>query len=322
MNSVDSYNKLLETEFQRIDRVMDSSAVEIALLNAEIFYNESSAQKKAEIVFDVEKQLSNLQKTSHYIKDTRVYLPILDQIISFNMSSAGIMDNLEFKALKQNKSNRFFYFWDNKLLMYVPYINQSGIVNNPKGLFILSVELNNDSIKSVLDNIVGYKSGGSVFFASDRSWIISSRKEPDIISILPDVQQQGKNAELMNTMKEYTGNIGIKLEVYHYLSSTFLSYLNRWNMLREISGRMDMSCLVCFDESTPWQVYNDFFSKLAHILFELRITNQGEQTNRLVAELQAYISGHLHKDLTLSQLGNVVHLNPSYLSYKKQHYKK
>jgi hypothetical protein len=127
MNSVDSYNKLLETEFQRIKQMMTSSSIEIALLNADMPDRALSDQEKAVLVFDIKSQLSKLQITSHYINNTSVYLTSLDQMITINMSSSGTMDDPESKALQKNKDGKIDGMQDIGMFIYIAVPLSKGI---------------------------------------------------------------------------------------------------------------------------------------------------------------------------------------------------
>jgi len=53
---------------------------------------------------------------------------------------------------------------------------------------------------------------------------------------------------------------------------------------------------------------------MAVLLFKYRLVDREEQTNSIVMKLQEYICGNLNDDLSLTRLGEYVHLNPSYLS--------
>lgn len=121
-------------------------------------------------------------------------------------------------------------------------------------------------------------------------------------------------SELNEIIKEFDGNIDVELEVYHYLSSVFLSYMNRWKMFKEVKEKINTSKLTCFDEKIHWTEYMSYFKELASILFEFRAVEREQQTNKLVMKIQKYIMNHLNSDLSLTLLGEHVHLNPSYLS--------
>ena len=81
-----------------------------------------------------------------------------------------------------------------------------------------------------------------------------------------------------------------------------------------IKDQVDISKLMKFDEVRCWKEYEAFFRELAAFLLELQALEREQQTNHLVEEIQEYINNHLDDDLSLTRLGELVHLNPSYLS--------
>jgi len=120
--------------------------------------------------------------------------------------------------------------------------------------------------------------------------------------------------ELVKMAKEFDGNLEARLEVYHYLSFAFLSHINRQNLFDEVKLRIDVNKLVCFDDKISWVEYLQYFNEVADILFKYRIIECEQGTSNLVMKIQKYITYHLHEDLTLTRLGELVFLNPSYLS--------
>jgi two-component system response regulator YesN len=131
----------------------------------------------------------------------------------------------------------------------------------------------------------------------------------------------GEHAEFFELFEELNRKIldcceelNVKLDVYHFLSHLFLTYINRWKMFDLIKDQVDISKLMKFDEDRCWKEYEAFFRELAAFLLELQALEREQQTNHLVEEIQEYINNHLDDDLSLTRLGELVHLNPSYLS--------
>lgn len=140
-------------------------------------------------------------------------------------------------------------------------------------------------------------------------------------SSLPEYLNNGQSREFMALLEELNQKLAdfspgkeTELEVYHYLASFFLSYINRWGIMDRVRQQIDISHLVNFDENAPWKETGQFFVELAQFLFKFRIQDKEEQTNHLVTKLQLYIQNNLGGDLSLTNLGELVHLNPSYLS--------
>ncbi|WP_167859118.1 response regulator [Paenibacillus cymbidii] len=136
-------------------------------------------------------------------------------------------------------------------------------------------------------------------------YLHSSRKEPFI-----DLYR-----ELLELVaKQAATNEYAKVEAYYFLASIFLSFLNERNVMTDLHAKFDLSPLFVLD---PGNIHDDFgayFEKLANLIFESNLSETNEKTNRIVSEVQQYVHHHMHEDISLPRLGEVVHLNPSYLS--------
>lgn len=120
--------------------------------------------------------------------------------------------------------------------------------------------------------------------------------------------------ELNRKISESYEELNVKLGVYHFLSHLLLTYINRWKVFDMIRDQIDISKLIYFDESKGWKEYETFFRDVALVLLDLQALEREQQTNHLVEEIQEYINNNLEEDLSLTRLGELVHLNPSYLS--------
>ncbi|RAP75831.1 response regulator [Paenibacillus montanisoli] len=157
---------------------------------------------------------------------------------------------------------------------------------------------------------------------SDRDESITFKKNFRIgkFNMLPDYLNNGQKNEFFELYDELTNDLSIEsshllnFEIYHFLSSIFLTYLNRWNLSQEISRSLDLNKLLRLKDGDDWTEVKDYFNALANLIFDNKHNEQEEKTNTLVAEIQQYIHNNLGADLSLNKLGDLVHLNPSYLS--------
>lgn len=120
--------------------------------------------------------------------------------------------------------------------------------------------------------------------------------------------------ELSNAIREHGDDAASRLEAYHYLCYVLLSNMNRPDAAAEADDTDGADSLLRYDERVPWTTYADSFRRLAEQIFRRRESNRNEQSNQVVSKLQTYINAHLRDDLSLTRLGERVHLNPSYLS--------
>lgn len=103
------------------------------------------------------------------------------------------------------------------------------------------------------------------------------------------------------------------LEICYFLTTIFLSYLNQRNIAAEVGAQFDLSGLYTMNESTL-KGFDKYFRGLAELIFDGNWSDNHQRTNRIVTEIQQHIQHHIHDDLSLTRLGEVVHLNPAYLS--------
>lgn len=138
---------------------------------------------------------------------------------------------------------------------------------------------------------------------------------------LPALLASGKQEEFMALFEELVvmvneagDHTGLKLEALHYLASMFLGYMNRRRLLNEITERFGIERLIRFDPRHGWDNDVVYYRELAMYLFQHSSFEQEDRSNRLVQDIQQYILNHLKDDLSLTRLGEHVHLNPTYLS--------
>lgn len=74
------------------------------------------------------------------------------------------------------------------------------------------------------------------------------------------------------------------------------------------------------DTFSNWGEVKDYILRLSNIIFQNVHENNTKITNKIISCIQSHIQDNLSKDLSIISLGELVHLNPSYLSklYKKE----
>ncbi|GBF77704.1 DNA-binding response regulator [Paenibacillus sp. 598K] len=105
-----------------------------------------------------------------------------------------------------------------------------------------------------------------------------------------------------------------KLELYHALSFLFLSFVNKYNLERELAGEIDWGKLAHFDAEVSWSEWNDFFLQAADRIMRWTRNEQEQSTRDIVGKIHAFIERHVATNLSLVQIADFLDLNPSYLS--------
>lgn len=105
-----------------------------------------------------------------------------------------------------------------------------------------------------------------------------------------------------------------KIELYHALSYVFLTFVNKYGLENELSAQTDWNKLVRYDDGVSWHQWYAFFGQLASLIFAANREDQEQSTHDVVRKVHEFIETNLSADLSLIQLADHVHLNPSYLS--------
>ncbi|WP_409342067.1 response regulator [Paenibacillus sp. MBLB4367] len=105
-----------------------------------------------------------------------------------------------------------------------------------------------------------------------------------------------------------------KVELYHALAYMFLTFVNKYELEKELGGRIEWEKLVVFDDDVPWADWNHYFLQLAYHIFAWSKSEQEASTNDIVRKVHEYIAGNISTDISLIHIADHVHLNPSYLS--------
>src|SRR5690606_7749927 len=124
INSLRSYDKVLETEMQRIKVMQDQTAINIALTHTHISPQTSDVEQTA-MVLEIQRMLVDLQKTSRFIEYVRVDLPVFGATISSSGSTLGIDDDQAFTAMARKEESGFFDYRNGGAYISSPYLYQT-----------------------------------------------------------------------------------------------------------------------------------------------------------------------------------------------------
>ncbi|MHA6485000.1 response regulator transcription factor [Paenibacillus sp. strain BS8-2] len=140
-------------------------------------------------------------------------------------------------------------------------------------------------------------------------------------SSLSGLLASGKQEEFLElfdklvTMVRVSGDhLGLRLETLHELAHVFVSFINRRQLLPLISEKFGLEPLLSIHPKLDWNHYTNYYRTLALYLFKHATIDQKNHSDRLIQDIEHYIIEHLHTDLSLTRLGEHVHLNPTYLS--------
>ncbi|WP_308635485.1 response regulator transcription factor [Paenibacillus silvisoli] len=148
------------------------------------------------------------------------------------------------------------------------------------------------------------------------------------VQLLSDFLDKGQKAEFMDLFNSFMGTIsgtsvaktGTAVEVFYSVVSMFISYINRWGLMKTVSEHFNISKLFSIEEHATWRDATAQFLQLANVLFDEKSNENEQQTNEVIRSVQEYVKHNLGGDLSLTRLAEFVYLSPSYLSklYKQE----
>lgn len=185
-STVESYNRLFDADFQQIRQATETYTVDIAILCAGKTIREMHDTQRAATILEIRNMLNNLQKSNRFIKDTRIYIPLLGEMITNHQNSSEALNENEFGIMSQDSSVCLFRKKDDMLLVSSPYVSNNGPSDKGACEFVLAAQMNVGILEDLLGNIINYKSGGALLLSTDQSWSISSRTQLDMAGFLRD----------------------------------------------------------------------------------------------------------------------------------------
>ncbi|MFS0726449.1 sensor histidine kinase [Paenibacillus sp. 1P07SE] len=167
MNSLQSYNNILDNEFLRIQQLLDKSALDIAVSHVELLEDTITPVEKSIYFEYIRNHLSRIQYSTRFIRDTEAHMPIMD--ITLSPLGNKEFDSGTFEALTRQGDP--FIFWNGELYMNTPFVTAR---NDGNGLFILAVTVSREVISSYLSKIMSFERGSALLFNGDNTWEIST----------------------------------------------------------------------------------------------------------------------------------------------------
>ncbi len=191
---------------------------------------------------------------------------------------------------------------------------------------------------SQLKKILDFSSGiGREAFLTDKSFLngvfdkintfennLMKEEMPNLrnVNTLVNYLDRGMSAEYFQLLSEILAclkdikskNNFLALEIYYTVSSSLLSYINRWKIADSIAFKIGLYKLTRVDEHETWNDAVKYIIAISKEIFDTQKSEQAHVAATSVKYVQQYILNHISEDLSLTRLADLVYLNPSYLS--------
>jgi two-component system response regulator YesN len=103
-------------------------------------------------------------------------------------------------------------------------------------------------------------------------------------------------------------------QLHHAVTAMLLGYMSACGMTEDIASKMDLQRMLEDSSRMTWDEKNADLLQLAHCIFEQKSKEQTNKSVETVEHLKQFIHEELDKELSLTRLSEVVHMNTSYLS--------
>ncbi|QHW32887.1 response regulator [Paenibacillus rhizovicinus] len=148
------------------------------------------------------------------------------------------------------------------------------------------------------------------------------------VQLLDDYLEKGQRTEFFELYGAFMNLVeggsvsktGVAVEIFYSMVSMFITYINRWGLMKTVTDTFNLNLLFTIAEHATWQETTTHFQKLANLLFDETVSENEKQTNDVIWKVQDHIRDNLGGDLSLTRLAEIVYLSPSYLSklYKQE----
>lgn len=190
----DLYMEMLDNDLESILFSLQDFVVNDDALGLGMAVSVMSDMEKTQAILRLKERMDNLSRSSNFIKEAAISIPLIDRTISSNADSITDFDREQFQGLLQKVSPRDMPFlqWQNRL--FIPLVYPPGSMGIPP-LFVVAVEISKPELNSTLARFSNKGGGVMLVGLSDNQVIASAFDIPD--------ELYAKRSELM---KESKGN--------------------------------------------------------------------------------------------------------------------
>lgn len=199
LSKVHFYNSALENEFTRIIQLMREFA---GYRDLDLLGNRSeimSNYEKQESIKKLQKELSVIKHSSHYVLSASVHIPSINRTISDNNFSEIPQDKFQALNVVTNIYESPFIHWRDRLFISLPYPIQS---NNRTPEFIVEIEISMQLLEQALQQFTDHTTGNAMLVNLAKDWKITAAsgqdilKESTVIDKIGSAQQGLQQAEM------------------------------------------------------------------------------------------------------------------------------
>jgi len=148
---VDLYVNLIESDIQRIIKLIEAYVNDIDLLKLSTAVDVMSDIERTDAILSLKSKLDLVQSSNSFAKNVTAYIPLLNRSVTSNDNAIIGFDDEAFKALSVT-TNRYespYLLWKDRLFISIPYPDPPA-VGRKEPLFLLTVEVSKPALKAAL----------------------------------------------------------------------------------------------------------------------------------------------------------------------------
>lgn len=189
----DLYMEMLDNDLESILFSLQDFVVNDDALGLGMAVSVMSDMEKTQAILRLKERMDNLARSSNFIKEAAISIPLIDRTISSNADSITDFDREQFQGMLQKVDPRDMPFlqWQDRL--FIPLVYPSVSMNIPP-LFVVAVEISKPELNSTLARFSNKGGGVMLVGLSDNQVIASAFDIP--------AELYAKRSELMKESQE------------------------------------------------------------------------------------------------------------------------
>lgn len=143
-------------------------------------------------------------------------------------------------------------------------------------------------------------------------------KKVNLLDMYLEMGRKEEVGHMLDELRSYSNRHDINdkryLEMYHATVLRYLKVVNKYGLDREVPVHDRLAGMLQSSPSDTREAGVELLESAASLLYDYHKVNSLKLNGDVVHKVKAYIENNLSRDLSLTALSEMVHLNPDYLS--------
>lgn len=247
-SKVDFYLNSLEVENERMMSLLQRYVVDKDVQHLAFISNTMTIGEWSEAVLRIQDKLEVIKGSSLYVKSASAHILTLKRTLSTEKSISDTLDE-EYEAVAsvyERKGPGIFY-WKNRLFLAVAYPGSD--LPGMQETFVLSIELNLETLEQSLLTITDYDNSGAMLINSEQNWSLKGNGNAELVNELKDFLDERTDLETREGISQVSLDGSLHLVAFKH-SPTFgydlVAYVPPEQMLGSIEKYRNLLWMLSF----------------------------------------------------------------------------